>query len=87
LRDFDIRHVNGEQSRSWVKFASRLTIQTLCGALDMAWQTVEIDKAAFKVDGAAHAREVLAKQIVELAKLGERDPQRLANGALARFKL
>jgi hypothetical protein len=26
------------------------TIQTLCGALDMAWQTVEIDKAAFKVD-------------------------------------
>jgi hypothetical protein len=64
------------------------TIQTLCRALDMAWQTVEIDKAAFKVDGnAAHAREVLAKQIVELAKLGERDPQRLANGALARFKL
>ena len=54
----------------------------------MAWQTVEIDKAAFKVDGnAARAREVLAKQIVDSAKLGERNPQRLVNGALARFKL
>jgi hypothetical protein len=30
---------------------------------------------------------VLAKQIVDLAKLGERDQQRLADGALARFKL
>ena len=49
---------------------------------------VTIDKAAFKVDGnAAHARQVLTKQIVDLAKLGERDPQRLANGALARFKI
>jgi hypothetical protein len=64
------------------------TIQILCEALDTAWQTVEIDNAAFKVDGnAARAREVLAKQIVDLAKLGERDPQRLVNGALARFNL
>jgi hypothetical protein len=63
------------------------TVQILCGALDIAWQAVEIE-AAFKVDGnAARGREVLAKQIVDLAKLGERDPQRLVNGALARFKL
>jgi hypothetical protein len=63
------------------------TVQILCGALDIAWQTIDIE-AAFKVDGnAARAREVLAKQIVDLAKLGERDPRRLANGALARFKL
>jgi hypothetical protein len=56
--------------------------------LDIAWQTIEIDKPALKLDGnAARAREVLAKQIVDLAKLGERDPQRLADGALARFKL
>ena len=33
------------------------------------------------------AREVLAKHIVDLAKLGERDPQRLAGAALAEFKL
>jgi hypothetical protein len=47
-----------------------------------------IDKAALKLDGnAARTREVLAKQIVDLAKLGERDRQRLADGALARFKL
>jgi hypothetical protein len=63
-------------------------VQILCGALDIAWQTIEINKAALKLDGnAARAREVLAKQIVDLAKLGERDPQRLADGALARFKL
>jgi hypothetical protein len=56
--------------------------------LDIAWQTIEIDKPALRLDGnAARAREVLAKQIVDLAKLGERDPQRLADGALARFKL
>jgi hypothetical protein len=56
--------------------------------LDIAWQTIEIDKPALKLDGnAARAREVLAKQIVDLAKLGERDPQRLADGALARFTL
>ena len=64
------------------------TIQILCRALDTAWQTVETDNATFKVDGnAARAREVLAKHIVDSAKLGERDPQRLADGALARFKL
>ena len=64
------------------------TVQIPCGALDIAWQTIEIDKATLKLDGnAARAREVLAKQIVDLAKLGKRDPQRLADGALARFKL
>jgi hypothetical protein len=63
------------------------TVQILCGVLDIAWQNIEIDKAALKLDGnAARTREVLAKQIVDLAKLGERDPQRLADGALARFK-
>jgi hypothetical protein len=63
------------------------TVQIMCGALDIAWQAVEIE-AALKVDGnAARAREVLAKQIVDSAKLGERNPQRLVNGALARFKL
>ena len=47
------------------------TVQILCGALDIAWQTIEIDKAALKVDGnAARTREVLAKQIVDLAETG-----------------
>ena len=33
------------------------TIQILCEALDMAWQTIEGNKVAFKVDGnAARAR-------------------------------
>jgi hypothetical protein len=60
----------------------------VCGALDIAWQTIEIDNGAIKLDGnAAREREVLANQIVDLPKLGERDPQRLADGALARFKI
>jgi hypothetical protein len=29
------------------------TAQILCGALDIAWQTIEIDKATFKLDGNA----------------------------------
>jgi len=65
-----------------------IPLKILSGALDIAWQTIEIDNAALKLDGnAARVREVLAKKIIDLAKLGERDPQRLADGALARFKL
>jgi hypothetical protein len=64
------------------------TIQILCRALDVAWQTIDTNRAAFKIDGnAERAREVLAKQIVDLAKRGERDPRSLIEGALARLKL
>jgi hypothetical protein len=64
------------------------TIHILSGALDDAWQVVEANKAAFKVDGNPDgARQALAKQIVDMAKQGERDRQRLIEGALARFKL
>jgi hypothetical protein len=50
--------------------------------------SVETNKAAYKVDGHAEgARNALAKHIVDLAKQGERDSQRLIEGALARLRL
>jgi hypothetical protein len=64
------------------------TVHILSGALDDAWQVVESNKPAFKMDGSPEgARQALAKHIVDIAKEGERDPQRLIEGALTRLKL
>jgi hypothetical protein len=63
-------------------------IAILSAALDDAWKTVETDKAAYKIDGHAEgARNALARHIVDMAKRGERDRQRLIAGALARLRL
>jgi hypothetical protein len=64
------------------------TVLILSGALDDAWLVVEANKVAFKIDGHADgARQAIAKQIVDMAKQGERDRQRLIEGALTRLKL
>jgi hypothetical protein len=64
------------------------TISILSAALDDAWKAVEADKSTFKIDGNPDgARQELARQIVEMAKQGERDRQRLIDGALARLRL
>jgi hypothetical protein len=64
------------------------TISILIGALDDAWQMVGADKPAFRMDGHPEAaRNALAKHIADMAKQGERDRQRLIEGALARLKL
>jgi hypothetical protein len=64
------------------------TISILSGALDDAWQVVEANKTVFRIDGHADgARQTLAKYIVDMAKQGERDRQRLIEGALVRLKL
>ena len=64
------------------------TISILIGALDDAWQVIEANKAAFKLDGHADgARQALAKHTVDMAKQGERDRHSLIEGALARLKL
>jgi hypothetical protein len=49
---------------------------------------VEAIKAAFKIDGGIprSARQALAKHIVNMAKQGERDRQRLIEGAWRNFK-
>ena len=63
------------------------TIAILNDALDNAWNSVETNKTAYKPDGHAEgARRALAKHIVDIAIQGERDPQRLIDGALARLK-
>jgi hypothetical protein len=63
-------------------------ISILSGALDDAWQVVEANKAALRMDGHPEAaRNALAKHIVDIAKQGERDRQRLIEGALAALKL
>jgi hypothetical protein len=57
----------------------------LSGALDDAWQVVEANRTAFRMDGHPEegARNALAKHIVDMAQQGERDRQRLMEGALA----
>jgi hypothetical protein len=64
------------------------TISILSGVLDDAWQVVEANKTAFRMDGHPEAaRNALAKHIVDIAKQGERNRQRLIDGTLARLKL
>ncbi len=64
------------------------TVTILSAALDDAWKAVETNKSAYQIDGHADgARNELAKHIVDLAKQGEREPQRLIQGALDRLRL
>jgi hypothetical protein len=59
------------------------TIGILSAALDEAWRQVEANGTVYKLDGHREgARNALAKSIVDMAKKGERDPQRLIEGAL-----
>jgi hypothetical protein len=64
------------------------TISILSGALADAWLVVEANRTAFRIDGDVDgARQALAEHILDLAKQGERDRQRLIEGALAALKL
>ena len=61
------------------------TIVILDSALDKAWRTTQRQA---KLNGNAEAaRMVLAKHIIDMAATGERDHQRLIDGALARLRL
>jgi hypothetical protein len=58
-------------------------IRIMGDALDNAWVRL---RAGPSLNGsAAAARTVLAKHIIAMTKQGERDPQRLTQGALARL--
>jgi hypothetical protein len=64
------------------------TISILGAALDGAWERACANQIAFRLDGSGEAaRDLLAKHIVDMAKQGERDHQRLIEGALDRLKL
>ena len=60
-------------------------IRIMGDALDNAW--VRLRTGAPFNGSADAARTVLAKHIIDIAKQGERDPQRLTQGALARLTL
>ena len=59
-------------------------IGILVTAFDDAWRCVQ--KSGVKLDGQTEiVRERLAKSIIELARLGERDPRQLCDQALFGF--
>ncbi len=61
-------------------------ILILVTAFDDAWQRVQKSGARFNGDGqTVAAREKLAKSIIDLAHLGERDPRRLCDQGLFGF--
>ena len=61
-------------------------VRVLTAAFDQAWQLMEASGAKFETDSHAEkVREVLAKHIIEAAKQGERDPQRLIEAALVGY--
>jgi hypothetical protein len=58
-------------------------VKVLTQAFDQAWQAVEMSGICFSSDAYKNAtREVLALRIIEIAQLGERDPNRLREDAL-----
>ena len=59
-------------------------LQVMSGAMDDAWRSLrKTDPTLSDAMKAAMAREVLARRIIALATAGERDQQRLREGALA----
>jgi len=59
------------------------TTQLLGAAFEAAWEKVTTAGSTLAEDSqAALTRELLAKRIIEMAKRGERNPDRLVEGAL-----
>ena len=58
-------------------------VKVLTDAFDQAWKAVEESGVCFASNAYKNAtREVLALRIIEIAQLGERDPNRLRDDAL-----
>ena len=57
-------------------------IRILASALDGAWQSLQVGADLASGGQADGTREVRALRIIEMAKLGERDPRRLREDAL-----
>jgi len=61
-------------------------VRVMVEALDQAWKAVQENGASVAAKGHAEAaRELLALRIIEIAQLGEHDPARLRDDALAYF--
>ena len=60
------------------------TVALLSSAFDVAWDTLKKSGSPLAAEGqAAPTRELLAKLIIAMGDTGERDRQRLVDGALA----
>jgi len=78
-----IRHIRDEPAAF-----SPDVIRILSGALDAAWLSACAARSGFAIEGHATAvRDLLARHIVDLAKKGERDRDRLVESALYRLRL
>jgi hypothetical protein len=59
------------------------TIKLLVDAYESAWASLHSSGAPFAEERYADAaRDIIAKQIIGMARDGERDPRKLADGAL-----
>jgi hypothetical protein len=58
-------------------------VRVMSAAFEDAWQTLQTNKAGVAAsDRAAVTREILARHIIEMASLGDRDQCRLRESAL-----
>jgi hypothetical protein len=61
----------------------RDAVRLLAGAFDDAWRQLVAGSAQFEDERQQEmAREIIAKHIIQLARLGERDQQKLTESAL-----
>jgi hypothetical protein len=59
------------------------TLRILTAAFDAVWASIEASGASFsEAKDAERAREIIGKHIIQAAKNGERDQQKLCDGAL-----
>ena len=63
------------------------TLDVMIRALDEAWERFQGSGGRLDGQVGAAARTALAKQIVDMARQGERDRQHLIEGALVRLRL
>ena len=59
------------------------TLQIMTNAFEDAWESLQTTGVRFENGQADAVRDMLAKCIVEMAKLGERDRRRLRDASLA----
>ncbi len=60
------------------------SLRILTDAFENAWQALQTAGTTFHFDGhAEQTRDILARCIIEMAKLGERDRDKLRDAALA----
>lgn len=60
-------------------------IQALSAAFERAWTIIE-KSGDFGLHAPEYCRSNVARHIMDIARMGERDPLRLADGAIQRYR-